>query len=236
MYLGEFLNFDDATAASHRHGNSLLKFKTLLEGEYQEPAQEGLFNMVTGHYLPCDLVVASYIFLYKWRNRIFQHMDFRDINDVQNGLLLYKPVEWAFNRAKMCIEVDDMGRMTFCLLDYDLYNVKFIDKDAELQSERPTFGGTTVQMTFGDLDKQEVWFPERSATRPSHQLLGLHAITAWVGAQRNMPNSEIIVPECNVLDAGMTTSSFNRLILAWANGVAEASDFLGYPELSLKNI
>jgi hypothetical protein len=198
----------------------LLEFKTLLEAEYQQPDQEDLFDMATGHYLPCDLVVASHIFLYKWRNRMLRHTDFRDINDVRNGLLLYKPVEWAFNRAKMCIEVDEMGRMTFRLLDYDLYNVKLI----ELRSKRRTFGTTNVQTTFGDLDKQEVRFPEHSVTRLSHQLLGLHAIAAWVEAQSNTPNSEIIVPECNVLDME-TTTSFNRLILAWVNGVAEASDF-----------
>jgi hypothetical protein len=69
--MGEFLNFDDATAASNHRGDSLLEFKTLLEAEYQQPDQEDLFDMATGHYLPCDLVVASHIFLYKWRNRIF---------------------------------------------------------------------------------------------------------------------------------------------------------------------
>lgn len=222
--MAEFLNFDDATAASHRRGDSLFQFKTLLEAEYQQPDQGGLFDMATGHYLPSDLVVASHIFLQKWHNRILRYTAFRDINDVRNGLLLYKPVEWAFNRAKMCIEVDDIGRMTFRLLDYDLYEVKLADKDNELRSERHPDRELNIQMTFGDLDKQEVRFPEHATIRPSQQLLGIHAIAAWVEAQSNMPNSEVTIPECNALDTETTTPSFNRLIQAWAIGVAEASE------------
>ena len=133
LFLREFLNFEDATAASQKESDVNIQFKALMRAEYHQFDQDVLFDMATGEYLPNDTVVASHIFLYRWRRRISHYTTFNDVDDVHNGLLLYKPVEWAFNRAKICISVDN-GRMVFHLLDHNLYHVRLADKAREFQA------------------------------------------------------------------------------------------------------
>jgi len=59
-----------------------------------------------------------------------------DIDDPLNGLLLYKPVEWAFDRAKICVEVKSGDNMTFRLLDEALRNTLLVDQACLLRDER----------------------------------------------------------------------------------------------------
>jgi hypothetical protein len=47
-------------------------------------------------------------------------------------LLLYKPVEVAFDQGKICIEVDGVGRMRFALLDQSIRDKKLVDLACEL--------------------------------------------------------------------------------------------------------
>jgi hypothetical protein len=227
--LREFLSFEDATAASQSQSDERFLFKALLKVDYHQPDQGYLFDMATGQYLPDNAIVASHNFLYKWGHRISHYTPFKDIKDVRNGLLLYKPVGWAFNRAKLCIEVSDAARMTFRLLDYDLHDVKLADLACKLLREPgcddlPTGKQKDLQTTFGDLDGQEVQFPVGSIIRPSKQLLGLHAIAAWVQAQSQTYNSEIPVPECSTSDVGDAKVPF---IEAWRLGLPESGSVSG---------
>ena len=93
-----------------------------------------------------------------------------------NGLMLYKPVAWAFKQGKLCIEVDAQGRMSFRLFDHDLCYVSMASKACALQITPqstdevigeldPKFGD--FDPTFGDLNGKEVRFPEGSMG--SHQ-------------------------------------------------------------------
>ena len=218
LFLREFLNFEDATAASQEQSNANIRFKALLKTEYHQFTQDNLFDVAIGELLPDETVVASHIFLYKWRRRISHYTTFNDVDDVRNGLLLYKPVEWAFNRAKICISINDAGRMVFHLLDHDLYHVRLADKACEFQTDSQSRGRRELQTTFGDLDGKEVQFPSESTTRPAKHLLGIHAVAAWVDAQGEIDDAEVPIPECNISD--VDDAKF-PLIEAWLKGVSK---------------
>lgn len=45
-------------------------------------------------------------------------MGFEDIDSVGNGLLLFKPLEWAFDRSKLCFVYDSR---------FDIFNMHILD-------------------------------------------------------------------------------------------------------------
>jgi hypothetical protein len=64
---------------------------------------------------------------------------------MHNGLLLYKPVKWAFDWAKICVEVKPGDPMTFCLLDQDLCDIQLAEKACELRNAT----GDTMESGLG---------------------------------------------------------------------------------------
>jgi hypothetical protein len=113
--------------------------------------------------------------------------------------------------------------MSFRLLDHDLYDVKLFDKACELceSGEQPTGNEEDLQMSFGDLDGQEVLFPTGSANRPSTRLLGIHAVAAWIDTQSNTCDSELPMPKYNAQDGETYRPSLDIFIDAWRHGVGE---------------
>jgi hypothetical protein len=58
------------------------------------------------------------------------------IDDVRNGLLLFKPIAWAFNTSRICFEWDtEEQRYAPHLLDARLKETTLIDKLLELNAE-----------------------------------------------------------------------------------------------------
>jgi hypothetical protein len=139
--------------------------------------------------------------------------------------LLYKPVEWAFDRAKICIEVNSKEEMTFFLLGEGLRDIKLVDKACELRSEgkrgnQPSKSERKLQMTFGELDGQPLKFPENFTTRPSKRLLGLHALSAQWTAQHETPSRQIRGVVYNTSDDPRSEQAMkNFSILTWRQSV-----------------
>jgi hypothetical protein len=219
------LNFENATIASKDRRDTQPGFKALLKREYHQPGQGDLFDMATGKCLPHSIVVASHIFQHKWQHELSQWTSLTDINDTCNGLLLYRSVEWAFNRAKICVEVNSQEEITFCLLDQGLRDVKLVDKAGELRSEsnrghQPLMAGMELQMTFGELDEQPLKFPDNVVMRPSKRLLGLHALLAQWTAQDRTPCHRARRVAYNISDDQTTKQAIKNLsILTWRAGV-----------------
>ena len=216
------LSFEDATVASQSRADTQANFKRLLKREYHQPEIGNLFDMATGTCLPHSIVVASYIFHYMWRKELPEFTSLTDINDPCNGLLLYKPVEWAFDRAKICVEVKSRDEMTFRLLDQDLRGILLADKACHLRDQRG--GGNqrlkeeeNLRMTFGDLDGQPLKFPEGTVMRPSKRMLGLHAVRARGTAQVRAPQHPI--PEVAYDTSDDETTKKAITILQWRQGV-----------------
>jgi hypothetical protein len=212
------LGFEAVSGASQGRSSDLgvKHFKRRLKKSYNlgTETKKLLFDMATGTELPHSIVVASHIFQYRWRLYLSSFSSITDINDARNGLFLYKPVEWAFDRARLCIEVRG-GGMFFRLLDPDLATVKLTDKAREFRDivRTPEIEAAEAHLetTFGDLDGAELHIPPSSEMRPSKRLLTLHAYACWFFANRNIPPP----PSDNVSEDGETTEVLLEVVPRW---------------------
>lgn len=202
----QILDFDAVTVASKAQDSETVEnFKTVLKKAYGQSGNDGtLFDMATGVQLPHSTVVAAHIFQRRWHKYLSSLSEFTNIDDARNGLFLYKPVEWAFDRAKLCIELKD-GNMTFRLLDPGLKDIKLTDMASELRVKgkregTPRGAEVSLQTTFGDLDGRKPYFPAESKIWPSKRLLCLHAYASWLFASGGKPDSMIIPPFNEVVD------------------------------------
>jgi hypothetical protein len=213
------LDFENVTNASHAQEGDLRGPLKQVYG-LPEDNKSDLFDMATGESFRPGCVIAAHIFQYRWQRFLPTLSTFTDINDLYNGLFLYKPVKWAFDRAKLCIQTTKTGAMTFHLLDQGLCDVKLTDKAATLRKvakhERPFVGREiTLQTTFGDLNGQDVQFPPGSKMRPSRQLLALHAYAAWLTFTSLNPNSQVTPPGYSVSEDESTGDALNYIIEEW---------------------
>ena len=190
MTLKDALKFESISAASQGRKNMQNAFRSSLKESYDQPDDGLIFDMATGRRLPYTVVVAAHIFQHKWRDRLPQLTLLDNIDDMRNGLLLYKPVEKAFDAAKLCIEVNPEGKMTFRLFDEDLRDLKLAEYACQLRKQanagdRCLKEEEDLYITFGDLDGQEVHFPDGVEMRPSKRLLAVHAVAAhWIARDR----------------------------------------------------
>ena len=125
------LSFENVTAQSGEVAN----FKDTLKEAYNQPMayDKGLLDMATGAVLPHNIMIATHIFQHCWQKYLSSFSTMTGIDNICNGLLLYKPVEWAFNRTKLFVEIID-GVMTFRLIDQELENIKLVDKAIKLRA------------------------------------------------------------------------------------------------------
>jgi HNH endonuclease len=150
------------------------EFNALLKTNYNQPAQGKVFDMVTGQHLLHSTVTSAHIFPKTICDKLpdCSQSGIKDINDIHNGLLLFKLVEVAFDYGQICIEVDKVGRMWFTLLDQSIRNKKLIDMACELHKGNNHGNGYAqgeehILTMFGDLHGQEVHIPEGLKKRPS---------------------------------------------------------------------
>jgi hypothetical protein len=197
------LDLKSDTSVLQSRDERLLGFQDVVKREYNQFDQDDLFDMATGETFLHERVAITHIFQSRWRKFLPLFTSSANIDDVHNGLMLYKPVAWAFNRGKLCIQVDRVGRMSFHLFDDDLRDISLASKARSLQiAPRPTdevvgeldltFG--ELDFTFGDLDGKEVQFPVGSTMRPSKRLLALHAYAAWLKAWSLHPDIQFPTP------------------------------------------
>jgi hypothetical protein len=157
--------------------------------------------MATGRQFPSSLVVAAHIFQREWQDSLPQVTQLKNIDDTCNGLLLYNPVEKAFDAAKLCIKVKSGGKMIFCLLDEDLRKLELTEYARRLRDKAGKGEGLSKEeiglgITFGELDGKELHFPVGVQMRPSRRLLNLHAVAAHMAGN----NAQICDVDLDVSD------------------------------------
>lgn len=112
-----------------------------------------------------------------------------NINDSRNCLFMYRPVEWAFDNSRLCVEVTRNGPdeiFTWRLLDERLRSDLMCTKAEELlQSNyvRPHY--RFLPTTFGDIDGKPVHFYNKN--RPYRRLLAFQAVIAYKHAKVAWP-------------------------------------------------
>jgi hypothetical protein len=187
--------------------------------------ENDLFDMASGKKLRHGSIIAAHIFQFKWRGSLSLFTSLTDINDVRNALLLYKPVEDAFDTARLCIDTGGQT-MRFRLLDETLRTTKLADRAVTLRKaakrETPqTPAEMALEDTFGDLDGRELFFPQECSNRPSKRLLALHGRAALIFAKAAYEVPEAVVPHLHrdmtgsVSDDLRTKVAFERLSLFW---------------------
>eukprot|EP00274_Cyanoptyche_gloeocystis_P008281 CAMPEP_0196653974 /NCGR_PEP_ID=MMETSP1086-20130531/3647_1 /TAXON_ID=77921 /ORGANISM="Cyanoptyche gloeocystis , Strain SAG4.97" /LENGTH=291 /DNA_ID=CAMNT_0041985453 /DNA_START=63 /DNA_END=938 /DNA_ORIENTATION=- len=161
-------------------------FKKQLINLYSECTQSGSLKLVkcsiTRCFLPKKCVIASHIFKRTWAKHSWQSvlLGFNDIDDPRNGLLLFKPFEYAFDRSQICFTFNSESQLFIMkILDSsikdkvlvdNLFSLGFDTNDAESISVlRQCLGFRT----FGDFDGSALLFS--GLTRPFKRALCFHA-------------------------------------------------------------
>jgi hypothetical protein len=111
------LDLKSDTSVLQSRDERLLGFQDVVKREYNQFDQDDLFDMATGETFLHERVAITHIFQSRWRKFLPLFTSSANIDDVRNGLMLYEPVAWAFNRGKLCNQVDSVGRMSFHLFD-----------------------------------------------------------------------------------------------------------------------
>ena len=123
-------------------------------------------------------------------------LHFRDIDDPRNGLLLYKPIEWAFDTSRLAIIYDpNIKGLCVRLLDRDklFLDTRLQDKaqsllGREFQPLSAAVHGRAAEATFRDLEREQLKFV--TGHRPYYRCLYFHAcrvraygrLEGWAGA------------------------------------------------------
>ena len=146
-----------------------MQFKTELVTAYRArmPKMKGyscLRCQLLGLGLPACLVTAGHIFKYEWLDLVLDWMGFPDIDDVRNGLLLFKPVEYAADHSQLCF-IDGICR----ILDPSIRHLRLLDALAAIPGDYKPEGYTYKEWaayeplvavlgnkTFGDLADLEL--------------------------------------------------------------------------------
>ena len=59
----------------------------------------------------------------------------KDIHDMKNGLLMFKPLKRAFDNSRLVFVVDQMDQLMMWVLDPELRDVKLVDEWKRVEKE-----------------------------------------------------------------------------------------------------
>ena len=59
-----------------------------------------------------------------------------DVDSIRNGLLLFKPLAWAFDTSRLYLDEDEMGNLCMRLLDRTLANKDLVECWQDLETQR----------------------------------------------------------------------------------------------------
>ncbi|POM70389.1 Crinkler (CRN) family protein [Phytophthora palmivora] len=147
-------------------------------------------NMLLDVEFPKSLAIASHLFRRSNEYLSLLMMQIPDIDDVKNGLLLFKPLKYAFDHFQISFIRDDTDVFRLKLFDPDIRNIRLIDienhsqkktkcsESISLTEEEPCH--FDVETTFGDVDGSILTFT--GIERPFYRCLNLQARLARIVA------------------------------------------------------
>ncbi len=175
--LGALIQRNVRYSDSKRHSkvSSTLKKKlTALEGVGVPHGQ--LRCMLLDVLLPYSSVIAAHLLKREWDYLSRELADVEDVDDVRNGLLLYKPLEWAFDTSRL-VFVWDGARGSFVahVLDPTILDVQLVDKAKAVLKERYKTGDEAIlgDRCFRDVHGNALVLP--LAFSPWRRCLCFHA-------------------------------------------------------------
>jgi hypothetical protein len=195
MFNNRFKFDGKSTSAAKRK-----KFKPLLVRDYLKIEQQDFHSgaqiscQILDILLPSFLVIGAHIFKHEWAKDAPILLGIKNIDSTRNGLLLFHPIEKAFDCSQLCfVKNEGEGAFQLKILDPSLRDqelltscLKFIsEKDCQnlnlslsemhdIVSEALFRNGR--QLTFGDLEGNELIC--KGKTTPYKRCLNFHASRA----------------------------------------------------------
>jgi hypothetical protein len=145
--------------------------------------------MVLGIYFPQRLVIASHLFRRSNEYIAKNMVGIDNIDDERNGLLMFQPLETAFDRFQISfIKNNDNDRFKLKLFDKTIRKkklIEFMKNPADLQMLEDAVNkkhcNYKLNKTFGDINGYTIILSHRKrpTNRPFNRCLNLQARLAW---------------------------------------------------------
>ena len=95
--------YDDSANTIQSVGSQRV-FKKSLQEFYNNPLVKNCLKcMITGLSFPSSSVIAAHLLPKRLGYICNELLSLTDINDARNGLLIFRPFEWAFDTGKLSI-------------------------------------------------------------------------------------------------------------------------------------
>uniref|UniRef100_A0A7S2QTS6 HNH nuclease domain-containing protein n=1 Tax=Chlamydomonas chlamydogama TaxID=225041 RepID=A0A7S2QTS6_9CHLO len=137
------------------------------------------YCMISHQYLPSRGVTASHLWKHRWARTNFLELD--NIHDWRNGLLLAKPLVWAFNTSRLSIIPFNYNLRSYevYVMDPSIRDIPLLDKLKELQAlsaeELQIFESAWKkdgkQLTFGDMHARQLESMGEEVPQPYRRVL-----------------------------------------------------------------
>ncbi|DBA75364.1 TPA: hypothetical protein ACH3X1_010631 [Trebouxia sp. C0004] len=141
---------------------------------YGKTVQGKLVCMLTSEALPSKTVIAAHLYKSSWAVFVELALGFSDIDDVRNGLLLWQPIEHAFDTAQLCFTYDTQTNSFVAqVLNSALLTEKLSSYGQRVMgaSWAAPSSARAMTLTFADNDKAALSFPSGCEVRPYKRVL-----------------------------------------------------------------
>jgi len=141
--------------------------------------------LLTNAALPSSTVIGSHLFKWEWSEHVHL-LGFEDVNDVRNGLPLWKPLEWAFDTSRLCFTFDKNSEKFIAkIMDPSILTKKLVDIGQEkMGSDWKSPPYPLQKLTFQDIDNRPLEFEPGRPLRPYKRVLNFQARQARTYAIR----------------------------------------------------
>jgi hypothetical protein len=195
MFEKRFTFDGKSTSASKRR-----KFKPILARDYlqisgkQYSSKDDLTCQILGIELPKFLVTGSHLFKHEWAIEAWILLRISNIDSSRNGLLLFIPIEKAYDQSQLCfLKSDGEDSFYLKLLDPSIRQVALFDECKKFvnESECNDIGKSVSEvlsiletkltvdgrmLTFEDIEGRKLIC--KGSTRPYKRCLNFHASRA----------------------------------------------------------
>ncbi len=132
--------------------------------------------LLTNAALPSSTVIGSHLFKWEWSEHVHL-LGFEDVNDVRNGLPLWKPLEWAFDTSRLCFMFDNLSdKFIAKITDPSILSEKLVEIGQENMGtdwKSPPYH--LKNLTFQHIDNSALEFDPRRPLRPYKRVLNFQA-------------------------------------------------------------
>ena len=174
---------------SRRHSERSSNFKrSLLARDSHAATCASARCFLLGVELPRKVVIGAHLFKHEWADLAKPLLDIDSIDDARNGLLLYKPLEWAFDTGRLAFVWDRVTQSFVAhVLDPDVRELSLHQKAAELLSSDVSDVAQHHkllghQTTFGSIHGTSLQLPD--GFMPWRRCLCFHALVTRRAAVR----------------------------------------------------